>query len=181
MLDLLHAVLRRDWPYLQDPRALEKLFPCTDSGLKNAAVHGKGLTAGDLEQLRSRSLFLRSVDAALECVLVFFGMESSVEPPTGVGEQLARGGRKLVYRFADIDEAVARSKATLGSSADEGGARSVLVLVLVLESLHSLSMQKQARALCDAMRLAGSGSVSANLAQHGGWAGLCARIDGMPA
>jgi len=60
MLDLLHAVLRRDWPYLQDMTALGKLFPCTEAGARSIQLAGMGLSVGDLEQLRSRSLFLRS-------------------------------------------------------------------------------------------------------------------------
>eukprot|EP00281_Chroomonas_sp_CCMP1168_P025722 CAMPEP_0206235828 /NCGR_PEP_ID=MMETSP0047_2-20121206/13372_1 /ASSEMBLY_ACC=CAM_ASM_000192 /TAXON_ID=195065 /ORGANISM="Chroomonas mesostigmatica_cf, Strain CCMP1168" /LENGTH=574 /DNA_ID=CAMNT_0053660087 /DNA_START=184 /DNA_END=1905 /DNA_ORIENTATION=+ len=79
MLDLLHAVLRRDWAHVHDIKALTALFPCPASSLKAWKLDVPGMSLQEVEVLKGRALFLRSVDAALECLLVFFGMESTLE------------------------------------------------------------------------------------------------------
>jgi hypothetical protein len=135
MLDLLHAILRRDWAFAHDLVVLSRLFPCTAAGLKtcgaevqtqrggnagvspaekteDAGTRGDGdvdgsescgsnmdnlagvlvgLHSRDFEMLKARSLFLRSIDAAVECMLVFFGMESAIEGGEGTA-------KRLVYR-----------------------------------------------------------------------------------
>jgi hypothetical protein len=119
MLDLLHAILRRDWAFAHDMVALSRLFPCTEAGLKHSGADlearsthtdaknadggvrssGSGdssgtlvaLNARDFEMLKTRTLFLRSIDAAVECMLVFFGMESAIDGGEG-------SVKKLVYR-----------------------------------------------------------------------------------
>ena len=40
-------------------------------------THTQVLDKADFELLQPRTLFLRSVDAALECMLIYFGMEST--------------------------------------------------------------------------------------------------------
>ena len=85
-------------------RALSVLFPVTQqgaAGLPNTAGDMSNcfmiLDKSDFELLQPRTLFLRSVDAALECMLIYFGMESTYLYDAQVA------GKRLLYRFASLN------------------------------------------------------------------------------
>ena len=104
MLQLLRCVVNRDWEMIaSNHRALSVLFPVTQqgaAGLPNTAGDMSNcfmiLDKSDFELLQPRTLFLRSVDAALECMLIYFGMESTYLYDADVA------GKRLLYRFDTI-------------------------------------------------------------------------------
>jgi len=105
MLQLLRCVVNRDWEMIaSNHRALSVLFPVTQqgaAGLPNTAGDMSNcfmiLDKSDFELLQPRTLFLRSVDAALECMLIYFGMESTYLYDAEVA------GKRLLYRFASLN------------------------------------------------------------------------------
>mmetsp|Transcript_54919 Transcript_54919/g.128414 ORF Transcript_54919/g.128414 Transcript_54919/m.128414 type:complete len:670 (+) Transcript_54919:363-2372(+) len=175
MLQLLRCVVQRDWNMIdQNNRALNVLFPITAAAA--AALPGEGSAAmlvlerTDFELLQPRTLFLRSVDAALECMLIYFGMESTYLYDSEIA------GKRLLYRFATPAEARERAGATLLNA---NGAKEHVRLTYIMECVGVLKMCRQAHALSELVKAELSHKVG-SVEQWQAWDATCARLDELP-
>jgi len=175
MLQLLRCVVQRDWSTIsQNNRAFHVLFPITTAA--SGSMPGGSppsmlvLDRTDFELLQPRTLFLRSVDAALECMLIYFGMESTYLYDAEIG------GKRLLYRFATPTEARERANATLLSP--DGGKEHVRLL-LMMECVGVLRMCRQAHALSQLVKTELSHKVG-SMEQWQAWDACCARLDELP-
>lgn len=158
-------------------RSLNVLFPVSQQGassLPNTAGDMSHsfmvLEKSDFELLQPRTLFLRSVDAALECMLIYFGMESTYVYDSEVA------GKRLLYRFASPGEARERAKATL---LDPGNSKEHIRLTYMMECIFVLRMCRQAHALSALVKAELTHKVG-SIDQWQAWDASCSRLDDLP-
>mmetsp|Transcript_0 Transcript_0/g.1 ORF Transcript_0/g.1 Transcript_0/m.1 type:complete len:672 (-) Transcript_0:99-2114(-) len=177
MLQLLRCVVNRDWNMIsQNHRALSVLFPVTNQAVQHMppALEMDNcflvLEPADFELLQPRTLFLRSVDAALECMLIYFGMESTYLYDNEVA------GKRLLYRFASPAEAKERANKTL---LDPDNSREHVRLTYMMECICSLKMCRQAHALSALVKAELTHKIG-NMNQWQCWDAVCSRLDELP-
>jgi len=181
MLQLLRCVVNRDWGMIaSNHESLAVLFPVTSAaaaGLPGGGGGAEGVAGGaegfmvlermDFDLLQPRTLFLRSVDAALECMLIYFGMESTYLYDSEVG------GKKLLYRFAAPAEARDRANETLlGDNCAAEHRR----LTYMMECVGELKMSRQAHALSALVKAELTHKVG-EMEQWQAWDLACSRLD----
>jgi len=175
MLQLLRCVAQRDWAAIEEENDENfcVLFPVNGEGASACGISPSSpvvLEKSDLELLQPRTLFLRSVDAALECMLIYFGMESTY------AYDADSACKHLIYRFASPSEARERAQHTLlnpnGSPGDHRN------LLHILECVCLLRMSRQGHALASLVRAELVDKVGSST-QWKQWGSVCDRLEAL--